>query len=234
MQSIIFLAVAIVSSVLLNNFLICASKKNGNDFTIKEYLANFSIKNISIVYMLVFFALYEIMYASLEVTQVIVYLPLCFSLILAFIMDIKYMIIPDSSSIIIAICGVINIIINFSKDNVISGIIGMLIGGAFFLVIDLIFKAFTGKVGFGAGDMKLLAAIGLFYGMSKIIVIIIFSIVVSAIYSIAFLIYCWIKKKKCEYLPFAPFIVISTFIISIVPVSVITSTYFNIIQKIIE
>ena len=112
----------------------------------------------------------------------------------------------------------------------------MLIGGAFFLVIDLIFKAFTGKVGFGAGDMKLLATIGLLYGMSKIIVIIIFSIVISAIYSIAFLIYCWIriKKKKCEYLPFAPFIVISTFIISIVPVSVITSTYFNIIQKIIE
>jgi len=95
--------------------------------------------------------------------------------------------------------------------------LGLIVGGLFLFIIDYIFKLITKTEGFGAGDMKLLASIGFMFGFRNIIVIIIMSLVVSAIVGSISLIINKVKNLKEAYIPFGPFIVICTLIICIIP-----------------
>lgn len=235
MQSIIiYFFISIICSIILSNFLVCASEKKGNDFNIKDYISRFKIKNIDMINIFIFFILFVVLSQFNNVEEMILYVPLCFSLMLAFCMDIKYMIIPDTSNIVIAICGIIKLALKFSLENIINCILGFLVGGLFFYVINIVFKLITKKIGFGFGDIKLLAALGIFYGYKGILVLIIMSIFISAIFSIGFLVVNAINKKSSEYLPFGPFIVISSVIISVVPVDKIINMYFSIIDNIVS
>ena len=44
----------------------------------------------------------------------------------------------------------------------------MLLGGGFFLVVGWLYEKFSGKTGMGGGDVKLLAMIGAFLGVSSL------------------------------------------------------------------
>lgn len=235
MQSIIYFIFSVIFSVIISNFLQCAKYKNGEDFNIKYFINKFKIKKVDITFILIFFILFEILGKYMGSVQTYIFIPLIFALLLAFCMDIKYMIIPDTSNVIIFALGIINILNNFSWNNVKDNVLGMLVGGLSFYIIDKIFRMVTKKTGFGFGDIKLLASIGLLFGYKAVIVIIFLSIFISATFSIIFLLYNKIiKKNKCEYLPFGPFIVISTFIICIIPYGSIISAYFNMLDAIIE
>ena len=94
-------------------------------------------------------------------------------------------------------------------------IIGMLIGGGIFLLITLIGGALYGKEAMGFGDVKLMGALGLFFGQYDIIAITLVSFLIGAILSIILLV-SKIKKSN-EYIPFGPFIVIATFVSMYVP-----------------
>ena len=72
----------------------------------------------------------------------------------------------------------------------------------------------------GFGDVKLMGALGLYFGFPNIIVITVLSFLIGAILSIILLI-TKIKKTN-EYNPFGPFIVIATFICMFVPFETIT------------
>ena len=72
-----------------------------------------------------------------------------------------------------------------------------------------------GKDAMGFGDVKLMAALGLFFGLSNIIVITLVSFLIGAVLSIILLI-SKIRKSN-EYIPFGPFIVIATFVSMYVP-----------------
>lgn len=67
----------------------------------------------------------------------------------------------------------------------------------------------------GFGDVKLMGTLGLYFGLSNIIVITLVSFLIGAILSIILLITK--IKKTDEYIPFGPFIVIATFISMYVP-----------------
>ena len=67
----------------------------------------------------------------------------------------------------------------------------------------------------GFGDVKLMGALGLYFGLSNIIIITLVSFLIGAILSIILLITK--IKKTDEYIPFGPFIVIATFISMYVP-----------------
>ena len=231
MQSIIiFLGIALIFSVILSNFLELADKNKGNDFKVKDYIKNFKINNIDIKYVFIFFILFEILSKFIPMLDLIVYIPVVFALILAFCLDVKFMIIPDTSSIIILISAIVKLIMDFSIENCVNSIIGLIVGGLFFYIINIIFEFFTKQTGFGFGDIKLLAAIGLLLGYKDVFVIMIMSVFISAAFSIVFLIINYIRKVKEEYLPFGPFIVISTLIICIIPGAKIIDAYFYIID----
>ena len=54
----------------------------------------------------------------------------------------------------------------------INMLLGMLAGGGIFLLITLLGGLFYGKEAMGFGDVKLMGALGIFFGLSNIIVII--------------------------------------------------------------
>ena len=67
----------------------------------------------------------------------------------------------------------------------------------------------------GFGDVKLMGALGLYFGFSGIIVISLIAFLLGAIISIILL--ATKTKKTDEYIPFGPFIVIAAFIVLFVP-----------------
>ena len=127
MQSLIFIIISTFLSIITSNFIYCVEKYKGNDFKILDYIKNFKLKNISIQYLLIFFILLELLCKNLEIMECIYYVPLCLALVLAFMLDIKYMIIPDTSNIITAICGILKIITKFSIQEVGNSILGFLL-----------------------------------------------------------------------------------------------------------
>ena len=93
--------------------------------------------------------------------------------------------------------------------------LGMLAGGGIFLLITLIGGAIYGKEAMGFGDVKLMGALGLYFGLSNIIAITLVSFLIGAILSVILL--ATKIKKMDEYIPFGPFIVIGTFVSIFVP-----------------
>lgn len=67
----------------------------------------------------------------------------------------------------------------------------------------------------GFGDVKLMGALGLYFGFSNIVIITLVSFLIGAILSIVLLVTK--IKKSDEYIPFGPFIVLATFISMYVP-----------------
>lgn len=230
MQSIICVSVySIVSLVLgliLSNFILLSKSKKGEDFKLKEYIQNFKLSNIDLKYTIIFFILFLTIVKEFTLINALSFSLVFLGLLLAYILDYTFMIIPDTSSILILFGGIINLIFNHSKENIIQSLLGLLFGGLFLFVIDYIFRLITKTEGFGAGDMKLLASIGFMFGLTNIIVIIIMSLVVSAIVGSISLIIKKVKNLKEAYIPFGPFIVISTLIICIIPSQTIIF-YFN-------
>lgn len=235
MQSIIiFIILSIIASILMSNFINLTANKKCKNFNFKEYIDNFKLSHIDIKYIFIFFILFEVVIKEESLESILVLVPLCFSLILAFILDIKYMIIPDTSSIAILFSGVVNLVFNFSKENLVNNVFGLIIGGFTLFIIDFIFEKITKSEGFGYGDMKLLGAIGFLFGYKSVIVIMILSIIISSIFGVIYLIINKVKNIKDAYLPFGPFIVISTFIICIVPATLLIEKYFAIVDNLVN
>lgn len=86
---------------------------------------------------------------------------------------------------------------------VISSLVGFLVGGLFMLVCALISRG-----GVGAGDVKLYAAIGMYFGLSGILEIMTYSLVLAAVISIGLLIFKRAKVRST--IPMAPFIAVGT------------------------
>jgi len=86
---------------------------------------------------------------------------------------------------------------------IIGGIIGLILGGGFFLFLAIITNG-----GMGGGDIKLMALLGLWLGWRLILLVMLLSFVLGAAVSLI-LISLKIKGKK-DYIPFGPFIGVAT------------------------
>ncbi len=69
------------------------------------------------------------------------------------------------------------------------------------------------------GDVKLMGALGLYFGLSNIIAIALISFLIGAIISIILIIAK--IKGATEYIPFGPFIVIASFISIFIPFDIL-------------
>lgn len=156
------------------------------------------------------------------------YAPLVSMLICAFIVDYKIQIIPNRLNLTMFELGLVFVFIfgmtnlNVSKDL----LEGMLAGGGIFLLITLLGGLIAGKEAMGLGDVKLMGALGLYFGLTRIVMISVLSFLVGAIGSIAVI----LAKKNREdgYIPFGPFIVIATIITIFVP----TNTLWVFLMKV--
>lgn len=180
----------------------------------KEYLKNSKPKYIlMIITALAYIALLYFNGISLTTLKFMLLIPM---LIIAFMVDLKLQIIPNRLTLTIFETGLVftfaetllntNLGINIFVDN----ILGMLVGGGIFLLITLIGGAIAGKEAMGFGDVKLMGALGLFFGWLNMILISVMAFLFAAVVSIVILIAR--RKKFSEYIPFGPFIVVATMI----------------------
>ncbi len=172
---------------------------------------------------------YGIQDTFIENLTLIKYLILTPMLLSAFVIDYRLQIIPNRLNLTMAEIGLVIAFI-FGMSNVaitIDMLLGMLAGGGIFLVITLVGGLIYGKEAMGLGDVKLMGALGLYFGLANIVVIAIMSFLIGAILGII-LIASKIKKTD-EYIPFGPFIVIAVFISMFIPFDILVGTLMTIL-----
>lgn len=196
----------------------------------KEYLKNCKPKYLLMVIVAVLYiSLLYFKGISIDTLKFLFLIPM---LIIAFMIDFKLQIIPNRLTLTIFETGLVftfaTSLLNVTAgiDLFIDSILGMLVGGGIFLLITLIGGAIAGKEAMGFGDVKLMGALGLFFGWINMILISVMAFLFAAIVSIIILIAR--RKKFNEYIPFGPFIVVA----SIIPMYINTPELMLILLKI--
>jgi len=139
----------------------------------------------------------------------------------AFVVDYKIQIIPNRLNLTIFEIGLIFTFIFGIQNLTIAKdmLLGMLAGGGIFLLITLIGGAIAGKEAMGLGDVKLMGALGLYFGVVDTVIISVLSFLIGAIISIIVII---AKKNRNDgYIPFGPFIVLATFATILIPTNIL-------------
>ena len=240
---IVFLLLSLILGTITTTFVSLAEDKKGKDFNIKEYIYYFKDFRLDLKYVIIFFILYLLVVKTANIVNVVIYSPVLLSLMLGFILDIKFMIIPDTSSVLMLFSGIVNLVINFSKEALLSSFLGLIVGFLLLFIPDYIFRMIVKKDGFGMGDMKLLASIGIFMGLKSVLIIFVISIVLSSICGVATIIYKKINENKDKknkenikdmYIPFGPYIIVSTLIVLIIPAIIFTSITNYLVRIIVK
>ncbi len=188
---------------------------------IREYKIDFKpnyklmlLTSVIYVTLIYTFGIKETIIANLDLMKYLLLTPMLLSV---FVIDYRLQIIPNRLNLTIFEIGFIFAFL-YGLSNVaitINMLLGMLAGGGIFLLITLLGGLFYGKEAMGFGDVKLMGALGLYFGLSNIVIITLVSFLIGAILSIILLL---IRiKKSDEYIPFGPFIVIATFISMYIP-----------------
>ena len=160
--------------------------------------------------------------------ELIKYLMLAPMLLSAFVIDYKLQIIPNRLNLTMFEVGLFFTFAEgiFNINIAIDNILGSFAGAGIFLAITLIGGMIAGKEAMGFGDVKLMGALGLFFGWMQVIAISVMAFLLAAIISITLLLTK--KKKTDEYIPFGPFIVIATYVCMIVPFDVLLFILFKV------
>lgn len=126
------------------------------------------------------------------------------TLIIISCIDFKKKVIPGKFISFVFILGAVKNLINI--DRILDGLTGLIVGGGILLIIAVITKG-----GLGGGDVKLVAVLGLFLGLKKVLLLITLSILTGALASVVLIL---LKAHKySSTISFGPFIAISTFLV---------------------
>lgn len=196
----------------------------------KEYLKNTKPKYLLMIIVVV--AYVALLYFNGLTIDTIKFMLLIPMLLIAFLVDYKLQIIPNRLTLTIFEFGLIFTFVetllntNLGINIFINNILGMLVGGGIFLLITLVGGLLAGKEAMGFGDVKLMGALGLFFGWVNMIIISVMAFLFAAIISIIILISR--RRKINEYIPFGPFIVVA----SVIPMYLSTPELILILLKI--
>ena len=174
---------------------------------------------------LYFFGIKDTIIGNLDLIKFMILTPMLLS---AFVIDFKLQIIPNRLNLTIFEVGLVFTFL-YGLSNVaisINMVLGMLAGAGMFLALTLLGGLIYGKEAMGLGDVKLMGALGLYFGLTNIIIITLLSFLIGAVLSIILL--ATKIRKMDQYIAFGPFIVMATFIAIFVPYDTITMILLNI------
>ena len=182
---------------------------------------------VSLIYIGILYR-YSLQNSFIKNLDLIKYLILTPMLLSVVVIDYKLQIIPNRLNLTMFEIGLIFAFLHSFTDVAITinMLLGMLAGGGIFLLITLLGGLVYGKEAMGLGDVKLMGALGLYFGLTNIIIVSLLSFLIGAILSILLLLFK--IKKMDEYIPFGPFIVIGALITIFVPNSIIVNILLNI------
>lgn len=151
-------------------------------------------------------------------------------LILSFSIDLSHRFIPNRITLTILEFGlIITFVYGISNVNMAKDyILGMFVGAIIFGIITALGWLITGKEAMGLGDVKFMAAIGLYFGPNSITEISLLAFFVAAFSSIALIfIRILIFKKKDDYIAFGPFLAMSAMLCIFLPSNIILDTFLD-------
>lgn len=120
--------------------------------------------------------------------------------------DVKKRIIPEESAVILLILGLITAVQNDNFEKYYLGICAYSMP----MIVLYILEDYFGKMLIGFGDVKLMMGIGGLLGYFEIEKVLNFYMILYIFSGIIAFLFLFLKKwKKYEYIPFAPFIVVS-------------------------
>jgi hypothetical protein cdivTM_12889 len=120
--------------------------------------------------------------------------------------DVKKRIIPEESAVILLILGLITAVQNDNLEKYYLGICAYSMP----MIVLYILEDYFGKMLIGFGDVKLMMGIGGLLGYFEIEKVLNFYMILYIFSGIIAFLFLFLKKwKKYEYIPFAPFIVVS-------------------------
>lgn len=156
------------------------------------------------------------------------YLLLTPMLLSTFVIDKKLTIIPNRLNLTMFEIGLVVCFINGINNFTLAiySVLGMLLGAGIFAIISLVGGLIAGREAMGMGDVKLMGALGLYFGLINTGIISVLSFLIGAVISIIVLIR---KKSEDGYMPFGPFIVIAAFITMIVPTEILLKILLEIL-----
>lgn len=197
--------------------------------TIKEYLKN---TNANYVLMVIISVIYIVLLRIIGIEdelELIGFIILAPMLVSAFYIDYKLQIIPNRLTLTMWEVGLVfSFLRGLNNLNVaIEMWLGMIVGAGIFLLLTFLGNLVFRKETMGFGDVKLMGALGLFFGWRSIIAISILSFFIAAIYSLVLIIKNKIKKQDLEeFIPFGPFIVLASFVVMFVPLDILIKITF--------
>lgn len=183
---------------------------------IKDYIKN---TNTDYIMMIVISVLYMLLLLAIGIEdklKLIQFLLLTPMLVSAFCIDYKLQIIPNRLTLTMFETGIVfSFLRGLNNLNVaVEMWLGMILGAGIFIILTFLGNIVFKKETMGFGDVKLMGALGLFFGWRNIIAISILSFFIAAIFSLVLIIKNKIKKQDIsEFIPFGPFIVLATFIV---------------------
>lgn len=183
---------------------------------IKDYIKN---TNTDYIMMMIISVLYIFLLLAIGIEdklKLIQFLLLTPMLVSAFCIDYKLQIIPNRLTLTMFETGIVfSFLRGLNNLNVaVEMWLGMILGAGIFIILTFLGNIVFKKETMGFGDVKLMGALGLFFGWRNIIAITILSFFIAAIFSLVLIIKNKIKKQDIsEFIPFGPFIVLATFIV---------------------
>jgi prepilin signal peptidase PulO-like enzyme (type II secretory pathway) len=126
-------------------------------------------------------------------------------LVFSAVFDLKYMVLPDFSTIVLVFSAVINLLLN-NRNSLLPYLASALIGCGFLWFLNFITK---GK-GMGWGDVKYAIFIGLFLGFPKTVIAFYTAFIVGAIVGIFLMLLK--KAHKKTMVAFGPYLILGTII----------------------
>lgn len=126
--------------------------------------------------------------------------------------DAKYTIIPDQFTVAVAVISAAFAVADYFTAQLFikswySPILGAISGALLLIVLDIISTLLFKRAGFGFGDVKLLAAMGMFFGFPYTIVMLFVSFLIAASHFLVLILLG--KAKKGIYMPMGPYICIA-------------------------
>ncbi len=133
-------------------------------------------------------------------------------LIVVTMIDFDHQIIPDGLVLVIAALGLVRLMTVLLPQRgpaaLLDSAVGFLLGGGLFFLI-----AAVSRGGMGGGDVKLAAALGLWFGWKQQLLLMFMAFVLGALVSAA-LLATRVKGRK-EGIPFGPFLAVSAYLVSL-------------------
>lgn len=123
--------------------------------------------------------------------------------------DIDYQEIPNGLVLALMAVGLVGSVGGVGP-GLLDSLYGSLVGGGLLFIVALVSSLLLKKEGMGGGDVKLMAAIGWCLGWRLTVVVLILSIYIGGITSLLLL--GFKVKSRGDYIPYGPFIAISTVI----------------------